>query len=73
MITCAARLTLTRETSMPREMSMSSSLMSVSGFTTTPFPMTDVMCGYSTPDGTRWSFRTSSPLTTVWPALSPPW
>ena len=73
MITWALRLTRTRETSIPREISMSSSPMSVSGLTTTPLPMTDVMCGYSTPDGTRCSFRTSSPLTTVWPALSPPW
>jgi hypothetical protein len=51
---------------------MSISLMRVAGLTTTPLPMTDVMWGYRTPDGTRWSLKTSSPLTTVWPALSPP-
>ena len=45
MITCALRLTRTRETSIPRDISMSSSEISVSGLTTTPLPMTDVMCG----------------------------
>ena len=40
---------------MPRAASMSSSPISVAGLTTTPLPMTDVMCGYRTPDGTRWS------------------
>ena len=39
--------------------------MSVSGLTTTPLPMTDVMCGYRTPDGVSRSLNTSSPLTTV--------
>ena len=73
MITCALRLTRTRETSIPREPSMSSSSMSVTGLTTTPLPMTEVMCGYRTPDGVSRSLKTSSPLTTVWPALSPPW
>ncbi len=73
MITWAAVLTRTRLVSIPRAVSMSSSLMSVAGLTTTPLPMTDVMWGYRTPDGTRWSLKTSSPLTTVWPALSPPW
>jgi hypothetical protein len=73
MITWAAVLTRTRLVSIPRAVSMSSSLMSVAGLTTTPLPITDVMWGYSTPDGTRWSLNTSSPLTTVWPALSPPW
>ena len=46
-----ARLTRTRETSMPRAASMSISSMSVAGLTTTPLPMTGVMCGWSTPDG----------------------
>ena len=32
-------------TSMPRAASMSSSPISVAGLTTTPLPMTDVMCG----------------------------
>ena len=73
MITCALRLTRTLATSMPRPMSMSSSRIRVAGLTTTPFPMTDVMCGYITPDGHSWSFTVSSPTTTVWPALSPPW
>ena len=45
MITCALRLTRTRLTSMPRDVSMSSSPMSVTGLTTTPLPMTEVMCG----------------------------
>ena len=62
MITCALRLTRTRLTSMPRAASMSSSSMSVTGLTTTPLPMTDVMCGYRTPDGVSWSLNTSSPL-----------
>ncbi len=73
MITCELRLTRTRLTSIPRDASMSNSPISVTGLTTTPLPMTEVMCGYSTPDGVSRSFRTSSPLTTVWPALSPPW
>ena len=45
MITCALRLTRTRDTSMPREASMSSSPIRVTGLTTTPLPMTEVMCG----------------------------
>ena len=45
MITWALRLTRTRETSMPRAASMSSSSMRVTGLTTTPLPITDVMCG----------------------------
>jgi hypothetical protein len=45
MITCALRLTRTFDTSMPFAASMSSSAISVVGFTTTPLPMTDVMCG----------------------------
>ena len=45
MITCALRLTRTLDTSMPLAMSMSSSAISVAGLTTTPLPMTDVMCG----------------------------
>ncbi len=73
MITWALRLTRTRLTSIPRLVSMSSSSMSVDGLTTTPLPITEVMCGYSTPDGVRRSLKTSSPRTTVWPALSPPW
>ena len=73
MITCALRLTRTLLVSMPRAVSMSSSAISVAGLTTTPLPITDVMCGYMTPDGQSWSFTVSSPTTTVWPALSPPW
>ena len=30
-----------------------------------PFPITDVMCGYSTPDGHSWSLTVSSPTMTV--------
>ena len=46
---------------MPRDASMSISSMRVTGLTTTPLPMTGVMCWWSTPDGTRWSLKTSSP------------
>ena len=45
MITCALRLTRTRLTSIPRSVSVSSSSISVTGLTTTPFPITEVMCG----------------------------
>ncbi len=45
MITWELRLTRTLLTSMCRAVSPSSSLMSVAGFTTTPAPMTHVMCG----------------------------
>ncbi len=45
MITCALRLTRTLDTSTPRAASMSSSRISVAGLTTTPLPITDVMCG----------------------------
>ncbi len=45
MITWAAVLTRTRLVSIPRAVSMSSSPISVAGLTTTPLPMTDVMCG----------------------------
>lgn len=73
MITWALRLMRTRLTSIPRLVSMSNSAMSVTGLTTTPLPMSDVMWGYSTPDGVSWSLKMSSPRMTVWPALSPPW
>jgi hypothetical protein len=45
IVTWAARLTLTREVSIPRSASMSSSAISIAGLTTTPAPITEVMCG----------------------------
>ena len=45
MITCAARLTRMRDASMPRSVSIAISRSSVRGLTTTPLPMTGVMCG----------------------------
>ena len=47
----SAKLARSRPTSMPREVSPSSSSIRVAGLTTTPLPMTDTMCGYRTPDG----------------------
>lgn len=40
--------------------------------TTTPFPMTPIVPGWSIPDGKRWNLKVLSPTTMVWPALEPP-
>ncbi len=50
-IRCAWLLTFSLAQLMPRLSSVSISLNSVGMSTTTPFPMTGMMCGYSTPLG----------------------
>jgi hypothetical protein len=53
MIACAALLTRSLSVGMPRSLSIVISSSSVLGLTTTPGPITGVMCGCSTPLGTR--------------------
>ena len=73
MIKCAPALICSRETSMPRSRRPAISSSSTPGSTTTPLPITGTHSGRSTPLGIRWSAYDSSPMTTVWPALLPPW
>ena len=46
---------------------------SAHGSTTTPLPMTPSLPGRTTPDGSSDSLKVLSPMTSVWPALWPPW
>src|SRR4029077_2159508 len=39
---------------------------------TSPFPLTDVTCGFNTPVGSSDSLNVLSPQTTVCPAFAPP-
>src|SRR5687768_6889888 len=41
--------------------------------TTVPGPSTQIAPGLKMPEGTRWSLNSPPSLTTVWPALLPPW
>src|SRR6185369_6124111 len=43
------------------------------GSTTTPLPMTESLPGRTTPEGSRLSLKVVLPMTSVWPALCPPW
>jgi hypothetical protein len=63
----------TRPVSTPAASSSESSWSSVSGFTTVPAPMRQMVPGWNTPAGTRCSRKVPYSLTTVCPALSPPW
>ncbi len=58
-------------TPLPRSVSISA--RSAQGSTTTPLPITDSLPGRTTPDGSRLSLYSTSPITSVWPALWPPW
>src|SRR5487761_1063878 len=49
------------------------SLTSAHGSTTTPLPMIDSLPGRATPDGSRLKRYSTLPMTSVWPALCPPW
>src|ERR1700742_3428490 len=73
MIRCALALTRSRSQLTPRASSASISSNSTFGSTTTPLPITGVTLGESTPDGSTCRAYFSSPITTVWPALFPPW
>jgi hypothetical protein len=65
--------TFSREQSIPRPSSMATSSSKTLGSTTTPLPITGVMCAYSTPLGISCSAKVSPSTTSVWPALWPPW
>ena len=58
---------------MPAAASSPISASSVSGFTTVPGPTMHFVAGLKMPEGTMWSRNVPCSLTTVWPALSPPW
>src|SRR6266581_3017326 len=46
---------------------------SAQGSTTTPLPITESLPGRTTPEGSRLSRYSTFPMTSVWPALWPPW
>ena len=72
--TCARSETTSRPSRLtPRRRRSSTSSRSVHGSTTTPFPITFMTPGWSTPDGRRWRTYFSWPTITVWPAFAPPW
>src|SRR6266511_5033672 len=73
MIRCALAETLRLAVEMPCASRAASSTSSTPGSTTTPSPISVVMCGWRMPLGTRWSRKVRPPTTTVWPALLPPW
>src|SRR5207253_1476648 len=57
---------------MPRDVSASSSVKNVSGSSTTPFPASHT-APWMIPDGIWCSTNSPAPVSTVWPALAPPW
>ncbi len=73
MIRCALALTRSRSQLTPRASRASISSKSTFGSMTTPLPITGVTSGDSTPEGSTCKAYFSSPMTTVWPALFPPW
>src|SRR5579883_106633 len=46
---------------------------SAQGSTTTPLPITESLPGRTTPEGNRLRRYSTLPMTSVWPALWPPW
>ena len=60
-------------TSTPFLRMASISSINAQGSTTTPLPMIDNLPGRTTPDGNRLSLYSTLPMTSVWPALWPPW
>src|SRR5271154_6320365 len=46
---------------------------SAQGSTTTPLPITDSLPSRTTPDGSSDRLYSTLPMTSVWPALWPPW
>src|SRR6185312_11099588 len=69
----SAILRLSGVTTTPLPRMASISLRSAQGSTTTPLPMIDSFSGRTTPDGKRLSRYSTLPITSVWPALWPPW
>src|SRR5207244_9743178 len=57
---------------MPRDVRASSSVKKVSGSSTTPLPTTHT-APWMIPDGIWCSTNSPAPVSTVWPALAPPW
>ena len=57
----------------PRRVRSSISASSVGGFTTTPPVITHCTSGRRMPLGMSESLYVWPPVTTVWPALAPPW
>ena len=64
IIRCALPETMSRETSTFLALNESNSASRTAGSTTTPLPMTGVIVGYSTPEGTSCKAK-ASPLTTM--------
>ncbi len=69
----ASALTTSREVSTPRAFRPSISAKSTSRSTTTPLPITGTHEGDRMPLGNRCRANFASPMTTVCPALLPPW
>src|SRR5690606_2431287 len=74
MISGVAGLTFSRErTSTPASSSSAISFISAAGESTTPLPIRHSASSRRMPDGIRWSTVFLPPITSVWPALCPPW
>ena len=74
MIRCESAEISRPEVSTPRRSSPAFSSISASGFTTTPLPITFFTPGDRIPDGMSFSAKSRpSGVTTVCPALLPPW
>src|SRR5215831_5520776 len=59
--------------STPRSRSCSISRTSTRGSATTPLPMMQATCGWRMPLGMSWNLNSPCSVTTVCPALLPPW
>jgi hypothetical protein len=74
MIRCASEEISNRSQDTPRSARPSISVSSTFGSTTTPLPITGITLGVSTPEGSRCrAYFCPSGVTTVCPALLPPW
>src|SRR6202047_3578550 len=69
----SASLRLSGVTATPFSAILAISARKAQGSTTTPLPITDILSGRTTPEGKRLSLYSTLPMTSVWPALWPPW
>src|SRR5882724_4385021 len=69
----SATIRLSGEMATPWPRTVSISRNSAQGSTTTPLPMMPSLPGRTTPEGSRLSLKVRPPMTSVWPALWPPW
>src|SRR4051794_23809275 len=69
----AATLSVAGVTSTPLSRIFAISASSAHGSTTTPLPMIESLSGRTPPEGSSESRYSTLPITSVWPALWPPW